>query len=326
MPRKLRLEYPGACYHVINRGNYRMDVFKTEGARRAFEACMLEACEKSGWILHAYVVMSNHYHLAVETPAGNLVAGMHWLQATFANRFNRLRGERGHLFQGRYKALLVEEGGPLGQVCDYIHLNPVRAGLTSVARLAAYRDGSYWYLARPKLRPACLRFETALIEAGGLPDTPAGWARYEAYLEWQAAEGPAGKSKAYVNLSRGWAMGGAAFKATLLQDHALAVQTRAWEADGAKEVRAMQWAAALNRALKAVGRKPDDLAVAAKSAPWKLAVAAWMKTHTQASNGWLSQRLHLGAPAAFSRNLTHYRRSLQPADQLWIALTSISAT
>ncbi|MBI5768031.1 MAG: transposase, partial [Verrucomicrobia bacterium] len=96
MARKLRLEFPGACYHVINRGNYRARVFATEATRAAFEACVFEACEKSGWVLHAFVVMNNHYHLALETPEGNLVAGMQWLQATFANRFNRLRGERGH--------------------------------------------------------------------------------------------------------------------------------------------------------------------------------------------------------------------------------------
>jgi REP element-mobilizing transposase RayT len=102
MARKLRQEYPGACYHVINRGNYRTDIFQTEGARAAFETCLFEACEKSGWALHAYVIMRNHYHLALETPQANLVTGMQWLQATYANRFNRLRGERGHLFQGRY--------------------------------------------------------------------------------------------------------------------------------------------------------------------------------------------------------------------------------
>ncbi|MCW5550350.1 MAG: transposase [Opitutaceae bacterium] len=103
MARKLRLEFPGACYHIINRGNYRADIFRTEGAQAAFEGCVFEACVKSGWLLHAFVIMSNHYHLALETPAGNLVAGMQWLQATFANRFNKLRGERGHLFQGRYR-------------------------------------------------------------------------------------------------------------------------------------------------------------------------------------------------------------------------------
>jgi putative transposase len=110
MARKLRLEFPGACYHVINRGNYRADIFATDGAKAAFERCLFEAGTKSGWLLHAFVLMRNHYHLAVETPLANLVSGMQWLQATFANRFNRFRDERGHLFQGRYKALLVEKG------------------------------------------------------------------------------------------------------------------------------------------------------------------------------------------------------------------------
>ena len=89
MARKLRLEFPGACYHVLNRGNYRADLFATEGARRAFEQCLFEACTKSKWVLHAYVVMRNHYHLAIETPEGNLVAGMQWLQATFARTAER---------------------------------------------------------------------------------------------------------------------------------------------------------------------------------------------------------------------------------------------
>src|SRR5438105_8111243 len=105
MARKLRLEYPGAIYHVINRGNYRHWIFTEEGTRAAFETCLFECCRRSQWLLHAFVVMSNHYHLALETPLGNLVAGMQWLQATFANRFNRFRKEHGHLFQGRYKGL-----------------------------------------------------------------------------------------------------------------------------------------------------------------------------------------------------------------------------
>jgi putative transposase len=95
MARKVRLEYEGAVYHVINRGNYRSWIFESEGARSAFEGCLFEACEKSNWILHAFVVMGNHYHLAIETPQANLVAGMTWLQGTFAARFNRLRGENG---------------------------------------------------------------------------------------------------------------------------------------------------------------------------------------------------------------------------------------
>ena len=185
MPRKLRLEFPGAVYHVINRGNYRADIFATAGARAAFMDCLWEVCQKSGWRLHAFVLMRNHFHLALETPEGNLVAGMQWMQATFANRFNRLRAERGHLFQGRYKALLVQPGEELGQLCHYIHLNPVRAEVVTVARLREFRDSSYWYL-EEKERPACLDMQTALVHAGGLADNRRGWKLYAQYLDWQA--------------------------------------------------------------------------------------------------------------------------------------------
>jgi putative transposase len=325
MARKLRLEFPGACYHVINRGNYRTDIFKTEGAKQAFEDCLLEAAARSHWIVHAFVVMSNHYHLALETPEPSLVAGMQWLQGTFANRFNRLRGERGHLFQGRYKALLVEEGEPLAQVCHYIHLNPVRAGLTEVRRLRDYRHASYWYLWRPKARPACYQPQYTLEAVGGLTDSAAGRRSYADYLAWQAEEGPVGRSKAYVNLTKGWALGSSGFKAALRVDHALAADARAWTKEGARELRQAQWSERLQRGLLAVGRTLEQARREPKSAGWKLTLAAWMKSCTQASNGWLSERLYLGAPAAFSRNLTTFRRRHTPTDKLWRTLTSISA-
>ena len=101
---------------------------------KKFENALFEACESCGWMLHAYVIMSNHYHLALETPKGNLVEGMRWLQGTFGNRFNKFTGERGHVFQGRYKALVVEPGRSLVGLVNYIHLNPVRAKLLDLAR------------------------------------------------------------------------------------------------------------------------------------------------------------------------------------------------
>jgi putative transposase len=301
MARKLRLEFPGAIYHVINRGNYRAWIFKDEKAKAAFESCVVAACAKSGWLLHAFVIMGNHYHLAVETPHGNLVAGMQWLQSTFANRFNKLRGERGHLFQGRYQALLVEEGEALGQVCHYIHLNPVRAGIVPVERLAAYRHSSYWYLRRPKQRPPCLQFTDALLAAGGLPDNRAGWNRYAAYLAWAAEAGPAGRNKAYVNLSRGWALGGQAFKKALREDHAVAQEARAWESAGVKEVRAARWEEALERALGAV--PVQERQDKKKSAPWKVAVAAHLKATTDVANGWLAERLDMGSHVYVSKHV-----------------------
>jgi len=308
MARKLRLEFLGACYHVINRGNYRADVFKTEGAKAAFEACLFEACRKSNWALHAYVLMSNHYHLALETPDGNLVAGMQWLQATFANRFNKLRGARGHLFQGRYKSLLVEEGAPLGQVCHYIHLNPVRAGVVLPVALGTYRYSSYWYLARPKHRPKFMQFATSLHEAGDLTDTPAGWKSYTAYLNWQATEGPAGKSKAYVALSQGWALGSSEFKAALIKDHQLVATTRAWESSGAQEIREQAWRQALTEGLRARRKTAADLRSDRKTAAWKIALAAHLKQTTQARNAWLAQHLHMGRTEALSSHVAKHRR------------------
>ncbi|MDP1579515.1 MAG: transposase [Candidatus Didemnitutus sp.] len=312
MARKLRLEFPGACYHVINRGNYRAQVFATEKTRAAFEACVFEACEKSGWLLHAFVVMNNHYHLALETPQGNLVAGMQWLQATFANRFNRLRGERGHLFQGRYKSLLVESGEALGQVCHYVHLNPVRAGLVTVDDLASYRASSYWHLWQKK-RPSCLHVETALTEAGALADTAAGRKAYAKFLAWQATEGPAGKNKAYVSMSRGWALGTQDFKTALIKDHALAESSRAWEKSGVQEIQETRWTAALASGLAALGKSAEDADTDLKSAPWKVALAAKLKQTTQANNRWLAEHLHMGTPIAVSHHTGQLRRGLNPA-------------
>ena len=94
--RRLRQVEEGGFYHVLNRGNYRQWIFREEGAKLAFEATLFEACERAGWVLHAFCVMDNHYHLAVETPRGNLTEGMRWLQSVYATRFNRFRKESGH--------------------------------------------------------------------------------------------------------------------------------------------------------------------------------------------------------------------------------------
>jgi len=301
MARKLRLEFPGAIYHVINRGNYRADIFQREGARLAFERCLFAACRKSGWVLHAYVLMRNHYHLALESPQGNLGVGMQWLQSTFANRFNKLRGERGHLFQGRYKSLIVERGEALGQVCHYIHLNPVRAGVVSVGRLQEYRFSSYWQLWHPAARPPFLQVTTALEHAGGFPDTPLGRKHYVEYLAWQAASGPAGRSEAYASLSRGWALGSKAFKTGLIEDHGVVATSRAWESKGKQEIQQLQWAGLLASCLHVLGKTPADAARDRKSAPWKVAIAAHLKQQTQAGNAWLAEQLHLGTPTAVSQ-------------------------
>jgi hypothetical protein len=251
--------------------------------------------------------MGNHYHLAVETPLGNLVTGMQWLQSTFANRFNKLRDERGHLFQGRYKALLVEEGDALGQVCHYIHLNPVRADIVEAPNLGQFRYSSYWYLSRPTERPLFMNFAAALSAAGALPDEPAGWRLYGRYLEWQAAEGPAGRNAAYVSMTKGWAIGTPDFKRALVKDQAAAVDLRAWESEGAKEVQRTRWAEALAAALAAIGARATKSSQ--KSAGWKVAIARYLKETTDVSNVWLAEQLEMGSHFYVSKHVGLHRRS-----------------
>jgi len=217
MARKLRLEYPGACYHVINRGNYRRGIFEPKGAAEAFERTLFEGCEAHGWRLHAYVIMSNHYHLAVETPEANLSDGMQWVQGTWANRFNRYHGESGRPFQGRFKGIHIEPGHALAQVGHYIHLNPVRAQLVYPDWVRAYRWSSLWWFRRPG-RPDCLEPETVLSEAGRLSDDRNGWKCYCEYLALLAEDDPKRRDGRFSNLSRGWAIGSKDFRSALIKD------------------------------------------------------------------------------------------------------------
>ena len=146
MARKLRVEYEGAIYHVMNRGDRREAVFRDAADRELFLRTLAEACRKTDWQVHAYCLMSNHFHLVVETPKGNLVAGMKWFLGTYTSRFNRRHKLFGHLFSGRYKSLIVDGSGSgyLRTVCDYVHLNPARAKLLGPeGRLRDYRWSSY---------------------------------------------------------------------------------------------------------------------------------------------------------------------------------------
>jgi REP element-mobilizing transposase RayT len=108
MARPLRIQYPGALYHVVARAKRRQLLFTDDSDRNEFLKTLGETVEKTGWRIHAYVLMDNHYHLLLETPEPNLVNGMKWLQGIYTQRFNSRHGLSGHLFQGRYKAIPVD--------------------------------------------------------------------------------------------------------------------------------------------------------------------------------------------------------------------------
>src|SRR5436190_1637670 len=142
MARKLRIQYEGAIYHAMNRGDRREAIFRDDNDRKAFLEALARTCLKTGWQVHALCLMGNHFHLVVETPQANLAAGMKWFLGTYTSRFNRKHKVFGHLFSGRYKALVVDgsQSGYLRTVCDYVHLNPVRAKLLGKQdKLRGYR-------------------------------------------------------------------------------------------------------------------------------------------------------------------------------------------
>ncbi|HEY0967615.1 MAG TPA: transposase [Opitutaceae bacterium] len=324
MARKLRLEYAGACYHVINRGNYRRNLFAERGSGEAFEGCVFETCERFGWRLHAYVVMRNHFHLAVETTEPNLSLGMKWLQGTWAMRFNRFRKENGRPFQGRYKALHVEPGHALAQVCHYIHLNPVRAKVVTADRIGEYLRSSLCAFPR-KGRPGCLEPRTVLRESGGLADTSAGWRKYREYLAVLAEEELKLREERFGRLSKGWMIGSNDFRLALKQDLAAVAgslgQAELLGAHAVKEWREDQWAETLQTAARCLKVDLKKLPVR-KSDPQKVRLAAVMKLATSVSNGWLAERLMMGQPASVSQFVRRFRLAKKDAEPDFQAVLS----
>jgi putative transposase len=210
MPRKLRIEFEGAIYHVLNRGDRREPIFRDDRDRKRFLETLGEACGKTDWQVHALCLMENHFHLVVETPKGNLVAGMKWFLGTYTARFNRRHKLFGHLFSGRYKSLLVDSTSPgyLKTVCDHVHLNPVRAKLLRVEEpLRSYAGSSSpEYLKSAAQQTAWLRVDRLLGEQGIPQDSPAGRQQFEQRLEErrQAED----ELETWAPVRRGWCLGG----------------------------------------------------------------------------------------------------------------------
>ena len=191
MARKMRVEFDGAIYHVMCRGDRRQAIFLDDEDRRRFLRTLGEACERTGWRVHAYVLMSNHYHWLLETPKANLVRGMHWFQTAYTARFNARHKLAGHLFQGRYKAVVIdpEEGNYFVTVSGYIHLNPARAGLVGPeGKLRDYRWSSLPAYTKGSDRPGWLETRVVLGELGW-QDNPSGRSNYGRRMEARAREG-----------------------------------------------------------------------------------------------------------------------------------------
>ena len=305
MARKTRVEFPGAIYHVLDRGDRREAIYGDDEDRRMFLAALGEVCKRTGWRVHAYVLMSNHYHLMLETPEPNLVAGMHWFQTTWTARFNRRRRLSGHVLQGRYKAVVVDPdaSGYFAALSDYIHLNPVRAGIVGLPdRLFDYAWSSFPAYTFRRLRRGWLATEAVMGELG-LADSTAGRRDYARRMCERAVAELEGENEApeRSQLRRGWCLGGEAFRermlymmekltsggrggcrpdAAVLRDH------------GEAEARRL-----LARGLEVVGLTANDLAALPRGDERKAALAAMLRSRTTVSNAWTAQSLFMGHPS-----------------------------
>ncbi len=141
MARPIRIEYKGALYHITSRGNARENIFIDDEDRTLFLDVLASVIERSNWLCHAWCLMDNHYHLLIETPEGNLSKGMRQLNGVYTQRSNRRRNRVGHLFQGRYKSIIVDKENYLLEVSRYVVLNPVRA--KAVERPGEWKWSSY---------------------------------------------------------------------------------------------------------------------------------------------------------------------------------------
>uniref|UniRef100_UPI0040491FA8 transposase n=1 Tax=Cephaloticoccus sp. TaxID=1985742 RepID=UPI0040491FA8 len=307
MARKLRIQFEGAMYHVINRGNYRRDIFESVGTVQAFEEALIEACENYGWRLHAHVVMRNHYHLALETPRANLVDGMHWLQSTFATRFNRLRQERGHLFQGRYQALLIEDAAALSRVVDYIHLNPVRAEVVAVQHLAGFRWSSlsrYLRGPRPKVFVA-----KDWLEAKGLQDTPKGINDYLTSLLELATDEAEQKRLGLESLSSGWAIGTDGWRQAIAKDHANKALDPGLESNEIADLKSALWTQTFESEMHRLDKTPADAKSSSLRVQWKLSMAQRLR-EVGAPYAWIAEHLHMGKPSSVRVYLCQHRAKI----------------
>jgi putative transposase len=147
MARPLRIEYPGAVYHITSRGNARNRIYRDDPDREMFLSILSAVVKRYSWFCHSYCLMNNHYHLVIETPDANLSIGMRQLNGIYTQKYNRRHHKTGHIFQGRFKAILVQKENYLLEVCRYVVLNPVRAGV--VKKPGDWKWSSYLAAEKP---------------------------------------------------------------------------------------------------------------------------------------------------------------------------------
>ncbi len=297
MARLQRAESPDAIFHVYSRGNYRTDIFEESGASGSFLNSVHEVTLRAGWHLYTFAVMPNHFHLMLRTPRANLARGMHLLLSGFAIRFNGLRDERGHVFQGRYHAKKMPGSLSAGRLFDYINLNPVRKGLVSVDALSKYDFSGVRGLCHPLLRGECRQGE-ALERFIGYPDGPDGWANYIVHLKRVCAEDPDA-----VIFDYEWAKAETEERRQMPKTPLGAGGLAGVDTAAMLALELRHTEDTFEKLLLQIGKSSVDIDREFGVRPWKLSVAAQMFRLTTAPMPWVVQRLNGGSVSNFTLRL-----------------------
>jgi len=281
MPRQPRIEFEGAIYHFLSRGDRREDIVRDDEDRRHFVQTLGAACARCDWHVHAWVLKSNHFHHVAETPLGNLSAGMKWFLGTYTMRFNRRHRLSGHLFAGRYKSLLIDDESPdyLRAACDYVHLNPARAGMIGrLQPLESYAWSSYGeYLAPAATRPGWLRVDRLLGAHGVARDRRRGRLEFGRRCE---ALRHAPDAAGHDELRHGWRLGAEDFVARLLDRLEGRLEKGSHRARERIESGAAKAGRIIAESLSGLGWCEEDLRLRGKCVPEKIVIAERLRAHT----------------------------------------------
>jgi REP element-mobilizing transposase RayT len=279
----------------MNRGDRREPIFRDDADRKRFLATLGEAYAKREWQVHALCLMPNHFHLVVETPQGNLVAGMKWLLGTYTARFNRRHKLFGHLFSGRYKARVVDADSPgyFRSVCEYVHLKPVRAKLLMPEQaLRDYAWSSYpEYLKPPSKRWLWLRLDRLLGEMRLPKDSAAGRREFERQTESRRRR--EGGSDEWAAIRRRGFFGADEFKQELLAQTSERVGAQHYgsERQESGEAKAERL---VREGLKKLRWTEAELARRGKGDPGKVGIARQLRQETTMTLAWIARRLQMG--------------------------------
>jgi REP element-mobilizing transposase RayT len=295
MARRRRLISNQGAYHVYNRAELGQPIFETDAAKQVLLETILAVSHRFAWQLHAYAIMTNHFHLVVTTPRGNLSEGMHTLQSAFANKHKAFRGSVGHVFQSRFGCAHYPSGPLTARKIDYVHLNPVRAGIVSLEELGDYRWTSYRLIRRPHQR-GIVTIGVALHAFYGLRDDSAGWDAYEEKLRFVlATEDRPATDEELFRLVRKEKVGRRVDDTSIPMVAGISRELL-------RKEELMRWEDAFRAELTALGHKEAELDIRPYAQPWKISLARKLRDEHGASSAWLAVRMRFSS-ASFIRKL-----------------------